>query len=220
MTSIPTSLWKAILKKCMVTLVSILATALPPLTDAHAYDCFEKSPSYANGQSPFENMVVRDLSRVEQDYLERLFESLTGRWQGEAADVECKGRMDSPSVKRTEYTAAVKIKRDRKGNIRIEMELESDKRNTTHEEVTTFYLIDEKLRSETDGAAGDVQLIEVSRNEVSFLKRGVMSGGWWGGNTKREIYYTLSDGPNAFSIDIRYYVQGNFTFRKIRYFYK
>lgn len=204
--------------KACAYLLFLLIAALIVASNVSAQDCFADSPSLADGQSPSDPIIVRELSRSEHDHLERLFKSLSGKWEGRAEDMECKGGIDSPSINRTSYTIKAQAKTNRNGDIRLETELFSEERRTSHTEVTEFYLSDQKLRHEMDSGGGDVQLIEITKDRVKFLKRGNFSGGWYGGNTKREIFVSLSVGRNSFSIESRFYIQGRFTLHRVRHF--
>lgn len=79
-----------------------------------------------------------------------------------------------------------------------------------------LYLVDKKLRLDDTGGAGDVELIEVSKNRVMFLKR---TGGG-PGTLKREFFISLVNGDNAFTIEKQVYTQGRFTLSRVRHYRK
>jgi len=217
MSQIPTAL-KLPPVQIILLMISCLMISFGVPDATQAYDCFSPSPSYADGKSPFDPMTIRDLTPTEQDHLESLFKSLSGKWRGEAADVECKGSTNAPTINRNEYNITALVKVDRQGSIRIKTKLVSEENHSSHTEIMEFYLTRNKLRFENDSGSGDVQLIEVSEGEFKFLKRGIISGGRFGGPRKHEIILTLSARSDSFSIDTWFYIKGEFHTRRIRYF--
>jgi hypothetical protein len=179
-----------------------------------SYDCYSLSPSFSGDQTPYDKLIVRDLTQPEQTMLETLFKSFAGRWEGDGDGAQCRGNADSPSLEHFLYSIQAEGKADYHGNLSLRTKVRSIADKTNQTEVIRFFLVDNKLRFENDGSAGDVQLIEIAHNKVKFLQRG--RGG--PGTLHREVYISLIAVGNAFTLEKMLYTQGRFTFGRVLHF--
>ncbi|MCP4749094.1 MAG: hypothetical protein GY874_23610 [Desulfobacteraceae bacterium] len=174
--------------------------------ECYVQNCYVPSPSYADGKSPFDKINVRDLTNTEEEILIENFKSLSAYWKGEAIEEQCKGSVESPYRERNLYSIKAKAETDRFGNVKLKSTFRSDEKNTTHSEIIRLYLVDNKFRFNDDTGYGDVELIEITKSKVRFLKRYVDRF------LRREYFVTLSFESNSFSIDTTIYVQGKYSF--------
>jgi len=182
------------------------------VSNLYSQDCYALSPSQANGKSPFDWITVRNLTESEQRLLIEQFQSLSGIWEGEAIDEECKGGEESPVKKRNSYSIRGKVKVDRYGNLKLNAVLFSKAENTKHYEMFSIYLVDKKLRVDDDSGAGDVELINVTKNQIRFLKRYISD------SLKREHFISINISEKSFAIEKLIYVQGRYLIFRSRLF--
>lgn len=200
------------LTKIFLFLVIHLLILSVAVSNLYSQDCYAPSPSYANGKSPFDWITVRNLTESEQRLVIEQFQSLSGTWEGEAMDEECKGGEESPVKKHNAYSIRGKVKVDRYGNLKLNTVLFSKAANTKHYEKFSIYLVDKKLRIDDDSGAGDVELINVTKNKIKFLKRYIS------GSLKREHFISINISEKSFAIEKLIYVQGRYLAFKSRLF--
>lgn len=215
--------WGAKLATCRTFFISVLfcfSFSCIAVSLAYAYDCGDPSPSHEDEKPPDAGIDARDLTRSERDTIEKLFNSFVGNWQGEAEDLECHGK-DNYERRRDTFTIRAEVTTDRNGNLRLESELRSAKNRNSHIETMEFYLVDNRLRLDTDSAAGDIENLEVSKNKVRFsTKRGLRSGYLMAAQPKREFFITLTKTSNSFTIEKQVYTHGKLNSASTRRFIK
>lgn len=181
---------------------------------AFSSDCYAPSPSFSGNHTPYDKLNVRDLTQSEQTMLETLFKSLKGRWKGNGDGLQCRGNIDSPSPQHSLFSIQAEGKVDYDGNLALKIKLHSTTDESNRTKMIRFFLIDNKLRFESHGRAGDVELIELAKNKVEFLQRG--RGG--PGTLHREIFISLIAARNGFTFEKKLYTQGQFTFGRVLHF--
>ena len=146
----PTRIFKPNPTPGLFTVVWLTVLAVYLLTTggyALADVCFAPSPSYAGGHTPFEAITVRDLTRAEQKMLTTLFKSLKGRWKGDAEDVQCSGREDSPFMERLTLSIDAEVKTNHRGDLKLRAKLRSNTEKTNFVENFDFAISDDQLVS-------------------------------------------------------------------------
>jgi len=151
-------------RKSVLLCISFFLISSLTLHYTYANDCVSRSPSYANKKTPNDKLKVRDLTDTEQDLLRNMFQSLSGRWEGNANDTECKGRTGERYKETSTFTIKAEVKTDRNGDLRLESVLYSEEQHTRHSEIIEFFLTDNKLRFDNDSGAGDVEIIDISKS--------------------------------------------------------
>jgi hypothetical protein len=181
---------------------------------AAAEECYSPSPSYMGGQTPFDPIKIRELSRSEQQMLSALFYSMHGRWKGNGEEIQCWGNLESHRLERVLYDLDAEGSRSLRERLRLRIRLYSKTEKTNQPLEISFYLIDNLLRFNEEDGVGDVELIELSQNRVRFLQRG-RSGP---ATLHREVFIDLTADRKSFTFKRRVYTQGRFTFARKLHF--
>ncbi len=214
-TSSPIFTAMRICRKSKLVLMTILV-CFSSAAGSHAFaeECYSLSPSYRGGQTPFDPITVRELSRSEQQMLSALYKLMHGRWKGNGEEIQCWGNVESHRLERFLYDLDAEGSHGLRGRLRLRIRLYSKTEKTNQPEEISFYIIDNKLRFNHEDGAGDVELIELTKNRVRFLQRG-RSGP---ATLHREVFIDLTADSQAFTLERRVYTQGRFTFgRKLHF---
>ncbi len=185
---------------------------------ANADDCGDFPPTHIPGKPFDSNIHARDLTSTENDRLERLFESIEGKWQGEAEEFIChgKGRFEKIS---DHFNLRAKVSVNSDGYIRLEADLRSSINRKSLTEIMSFYLIENRLRLDTDSSFGDIENLKVSENKFQFsTKRGFSSGYMTAGQARREIFFIFTKASNSFTTEKRVYTNDKLNSIKTMHF--
>ena len=184
----------------LTLLVAVPCTGLP--------ECLDPSPTVAAGKDPYGAITVRELTGDEHKTIKALFKSLDGQWQGSASALQCRDLKDPQRNKRYLYTVKAEVEVDYFGNFFLQKTLYSRERQTTHQEILRLYLADSHLRINSASTSGNVELIDVEKNRISFLYRLLLQSAAAGGSIRKEIFVVLTAGEQSFEIEQRTYSQG------------
>lgn len=177
-------------------------------TSANALSCFDPSPTGKNGQDPYRPIKVRELTREETEYLRTAFRALDGEWQGTGSEQICTGRADSPEQKIIQYTLKARLTTNYSGSFTLTVDSHGIETGVSGIDTLRIYLTEKELRAGDSTGAGQVELMKVSPDAVSFRQR-VVSGG-----LQRESFTTIRMTANTLSVDRTYYAQAQFIGRK------
>ena len=100
-----------------------------------------------------------------------LLKSLRGDWIGSVEALHCKSLEDPLDREAVRYALGGRIKTDHLGNHMLTADLQDIDRRISHQEIFRLYLKDQRLRTEHDGSAGDVELKLLTANRIRFIWR-------------------------------------------------
>lgn len=170
-------------------------------------ECLDPSPSVSAGKRPSDPISVRELSETEHMQVKAILKSLDGKWKGNAREIRC-NLADLNDQDVNEYTIKARSSTSRSGNVLLEAEFYSSAERTTHQKTLRFYLVGNLLRIHHDGGIGDVELIQVSDNNIEFRykRRSRYKGGT--GLVFHEFAYRLATDAEGISLYRQVYTQG------------
>jgi hypothetical protein len=188
----------------------VLALFTSPLW---ADKCLDPSPTVLAGQDPYGPINARDLTKTELDQVTALIQSLRGDWIGSGEALYCKSLEDPLDREVVRYALRGRIKTDHFGNLMLTVDMQDIDQRISHQEIFRIYLKDQRLRTEHDGSAGDVELKLLSANRIRFIWRVVIPAGATPGSTRKEYDTTLAGDADNFSISRHIYTQGRLSTR-------
>lgn len=141
------------------------------ISSAQGAECFEPSPSVKNNIDMYEEIQARELTPVEFEQLTKLFKDMRGDWSGKAETVRCNGTVTKPHEEKIEYTVDADVEPGLSNNIDIKLNLNSSEKKQVYEETQHYFLTPKRLRLTENTRAGDVQLINITRNFLVYLRK-------------------------------------------------
>jgi len=165
-----------------------------------AVECFSPVPGLMPGEryEP-QAIIVTRLSNTEYQALKRMLAGLEGEWQGEVEEVACLGDIGSAREKIKIYAMQAEVEMNSTGGLQISASLESNKNRTQHDESYRLFLASDRLSASGSDNKGDVELVELSSDSVTFVQSHYLRG-----NIPQEIITKISHGGQEFSI-VRYF---------------
>jgi hypothetical protein len=164
-----------------------------------AAECFSPSYSIQQGRGKFEAVVPRDLMASEYRNLQELFQSLDGKWEGNARVLDCEGTPDKVRKVIENYSVKSEGKMFRtvsKRQFNLETTLYSPEKRESYQENLRLYLDPKKLTTEPDISISDIELISISTDELVYVEnRQDRSGS--GALLVRETAVTIKKTGNA-----------------------
>lgn len=154
-----------------VSIFFSLLLLLVSATTVQAVECFAPSPSVKNNIDVYEEIKTRKLTKAEYEQLSQLFTSIKGGWKGKAETVTCKGSQDAPRQDTVRYDVVSDVETGLSNSIMIKSELHSGEKKQNYQETLTYFLSPERLGVTDSSRAGDVELINVARNFLVYLRK-------------------------------------------------
>ena len=166
-----------------------------------AAECFSPVPGLQPSE-PYvhQPIVATRLSNAENSTLSKLLGSLEGNWQGKAEEVACLGEIGSSREKIKKYAMQAEVEVNSSGGLRVSASLESIENRTRRAESYRLYLASDRLSASGSDNKGDVELVELSSDSVTFV----------------QSHYLRSNIPQEIITKIMHAGQ---EFRIVRYFY-
>ena len=92
-------------------IVVMLFCALIYFNNAMAKDCYEKSPNFVALKDKYYDLdTTKELTRADKTKLNKLFDKIEGKWEGDLTVTECTGPDRAPRKKIINGSIVVKIK--------------------------------------------------------------------------------------------------------------
>lgn len=177
-----------------------------------AGDCLDLSPVRVDGGDIYDAVVARDLTRSEHAHVRRMLRSLDGDWDGEGTEVRCKSLSDKTEKDVNLYKLRGDVHTDSYGNLLLDVDLYDEHNRTRHQQLFRLYLNATRLRYESDGGYGDVELSTLTPTEIKFIFRvNIPHRGHAGSPMRKEFYISLITEKNTFSIYRDIYTKGKLT---------
>lgn len=173
----------------------------------YAADCLDPSPNLLAGKGLFTPSVFRDLTPSEHRMVRQMLQSLDGNWTGQGFNIQCPSTDGVVGKKEYKYKIRGKVRTDYDGNLSLEMELEDRQNRSTHQEEFRLYLKDMRLRM-TDDTIGDVEIVTLSPNQITFIRRVSLYGLSIRKKKRREYVFSLLIDADGFSLHRDSYVGG------------
>ena len=139
--------------------------------DLSAAECFDPSYSVQQGRGIFDEIIPRDLADGEYQTILELLQGLAGEWEGDAEVLVCEGTEDDLRTEIDNYSIKSEGKMRSSGQLTLKTTLYSRKKKTRQHENLRFYLSQEKLTTEPNIAVADIELISVSSDEITYVKK-------------------------------------------------
>ncbi len=182
--------------------------------NVYGAECLDASPTIQAGKDPYTPVSVRDLTPTEQEAVKGLLTSLEGEWQGNAGDIYCRSIKDPKDQEVNRYTAKAKVEVDYYGNFFIRVNLYSQQKRTSHQEVLRLYLTQKKLRVNSSSGYGDVELITASSTTIEFLYRLLLAIDKGKGSNRKEFFVALDWNGRNLTIRQQIYSQGRLSYEQ------
>ncbi len=139
--------------------------------NADAAECFGPPYSVEQGRGIFDDLIPRDLMDNEYQDLKELFQSLDGEWVGKAEVAVCDDTEDGVIREIHNYSIKSEGTLDRSGEFVLESTLLSRKKRTRQHEILRLFLSTERLASKSNILGADIELISVSDDELTYVKK-------------------------------------------------
>ena len=189
--------------------IIVLGFMLLTSANVPASDCFSPSPSIEAGRGAYDEIIPGELEEGGYEALEKLLESLDGRWEGTAEVLVCLGTEDDPIEEVDQYSIDSKVSMRRSGGFAIKSTLTSrEKRQKLHETIR-LHLSKRQLATEGNRSVSDLELISASNSELIYLRK-VNRQGSFGNARKVEERVTAIQKTDDESIVVeqQVYLQG------------
>lgn len=191
-----------ILRNTFLSLVLIIS-------NAYAQDCFDPSPTVQNNSEMFTEIKPREITESEYNALNLLFKYLNRDWDGSGKEIICKGKKPDAYKEIKQYKISAETTMNYQGNFTIRLELYDSENRTSSQEKYDLFLTEKYLRADSDNGAGDIELIEISENNVSYKQRSLHgSGPPFGIRSRGEVFTTIRRTSDGFIMTKLYYHQG------------
>jgi hypothetical protein len=165
-----------------------------------AAECFSPVPGLQQGERYVHQPIVATrLSNAENNILSKLLGSLDGNWQGEAEETLCLGDIDTARKRIKSYAMQAEVDMNSSGGLQIRANLVSIENRTSREESYRLFLGDDRLSASGSGSKGDVELIELYPDSVSFVQSHILRG-----NIPQEVLTKITYSGQEFRI-VRYF---------------
>lgn len=167
----------------MAIAMLIGAMALP----LYAADCKDPSPTLLAGKDLLDPVDYRDLTPSELSMVRQIMRSLEGSWTGQGFTIRCPsvdGIVDKEEFK---YKIEGKVQIDFYGNLLLEMEFIDTQNRSSHQELFRLYLKEMRLKY-SDETYGDVELVTLAPNQITFIRRLTLRGRYSSGIYARKEY--------------------------------
>lgn len=151
----------------------LLLLLLLPMV-ASAANCFSPSPSIKQNIDIYEPIQATELSREQNEMVSQIFKRITGSWVGTTTSIICKGTLDAIDEKSTEYDAEVEIETLLRNGIKISNQLHSRQDRKKVQDTLQLYLSKQRLGITENSAVGDVQIVNLTRNFLVYLRKFVV----------------------------------------------
>ncbi len=136
-----------------------------------AKECYSQSPTLSANNDLFEHQDAQKLTRREKRQLKKLMQKLEGKWQGGEASFECLGGETNARKKTAEKSLSIEARTISDNSIRLSSKLYSPKKRSKYSEHFSLFLAGDFLRLDTPSPSGDIELLSLDSNTVSFLTR-------------------------------------------------
>ena len=177
------------------------------LQNSFATVCFSPSPSRQAELELTTDIVSRTLTKDELSILGDMFMQLDGKWAGQADETVCKGKSDNVNPVQHRYTLDIDIEIYRKTELKFKAVLDSMESRKSRNEFLEIYLSSDKFRVNDEFAAGDVEIIKLTDNFVSFFKK-IIIRTKSGGISVRELVQSISLTGKRLSMEFQVYSNG------------
>jgi len=162
-------------------------------------------PTSCFGPSPIANDTTLSrvkLTKTQHKSLSLLLSDMAGLWRGQAIYFDCKGQVNTPEIKKKQYTISADIRLKRFKDLTISFEMYSSKnRITTHENIELF-LSDEHL-SFSHYQSDETVLLNESNNHIELWVENFPTAG-----VRNELVRIFDIQNNTFTIKQFQYVNG------------
>jgi len=149
---------------------SLMLCLLSPLS-SQASECFSRSPSWQDDKFVYEAMKIRQLTAKEARSLRTMFKRIGARHKlkGKSETFDCYGNENNPRRVSKVHTIEANVETDSSNNLSMTLQFESKKDGISFQRRMRLFLSPTKLRLGSSSAVGDVELIIIGKNEVTFL---------------------------------------------------
>lgn len=144
-----------------------------PIT-VNAAPCFSSSPSIKHDIDIYEPIQATELTPEQHDLVKQMFKRMIGRYTGTTQSEYCKGNVDAVDVQRTEYDADVDVESMLNDGIEISYQLHSHEEKKRIQDALSLYLSATRLGITENTAVGDIQILNLTRNFLVYLRKYVV----------------------------------------------
>jgi hypothetical protein len=151
----------------ILSILFLCAMALP----ASAVECLSPSYSVQMGREPMSDIEARDLRGSEYQDLQELFQGLSGAWAGTGQLVSCMGPEDTILKETENFTIDSKATTYSDGRFALESTYYATGKRASQAETLYLFLSKERLTTRPNIPVADIELISVSRGELTFIRK-------------------------------------------------
>ena len=181
----------------------LIALAVCFSPTAGAVECFANSPILENQGDIYSPPDERPLTLGERGEVHEIFALMAGGWEGHGTSFECRGSERNPHIIFRHYDIEAVTESTSDHHVALRFTLLDNETNSSRAEALGLYLHDMKLRVDTPSASGDVGIVSLAKDNVSFLK-------WIRAQNQpvHEVVRTISVNAYQLVLQIDLYVQG------------
>jgi hypothetical protein len=143
---------------------------------AEAVECLSPSYSVQKGREYRSDVEARDLREGEYRDLEELFQGLLGERSGTGRQLNCEGPEDAIRREIENFMIDAKAYIDSEGVFTLESTLVRARENTEQQESLRLFLGKTMLATRPLISASDIELVSVSREELTYVHKGRNQG--------------------------------------------
>ena len=192
------------------------------LTSPHnalAVECFSSPPSVEDGRGLLEPVKARDLVDGEFQSLEKLLQSLSGRWTGTAEVEVCRDTGDGIITENEEFSIESKIDFRQRSEFSINSKFSSLEKVTKYQDAIYLCLDRNRLATICNVSVSDIELITATQDKLEYVqktfKRPNRLAGEVGADKVREAIIGIQKTDDtSFTIERLIYLQGKLTIRE------
>lgn len=138
---------------------------------AVAITCYEPSPTIQAGDDVFDYKPPETLSTSEQKKLQTFLSRLQGSWQGTTERTLCTGSENNARKKLSHSEINMTVEDDSRRSIAVRSDIYMPEKKSRYSEKFSLHQVDGFLRMDSRGADGNIELIEVEPDQLTFLQR-------------------------------------------------
>ncbi|WP_299734496.1 hypothetical protein [uncultured Endozoicomonas sp.] len=136
-----------------------------------AVECYSESPTVIAGGNVFDYQAAQPLSGSERKHLQAFLKKIDRDWQGSASRIVCVGSEANARqvIRNTEL--ALEIEGDHRREMTFRAEVYDPQRRASYNEGFRLYQSDSFLRMDSRGPDGNIEVMNITANELVFLQR-------------------------------------------------
>lgn len=192
----------------------ILAWVFPALLffgiSLHAYaaECLSPSYSVQKGRDYLSDVESRDLVGNDYQVLKELFQGLNGDWTGSGQLVSCEGPEDAIRKEEEICTISSQGKTDSGGQFTLESTMYFPEKKTKQLDSLHLFLGKERLTTRPNVQAADIELVSVSQNELTFVKKNRARGDGGGFIGQEAVISIKKTATTSIVVENKHFVNG------------